>query len=871
VRDARETIIEPRCRMCRSTYVLHPPSPVAHRLNCNFRAVPLSYLPVMNSNSRTMRIALTTVIFAVTCGLPATAQRELSGAAETRVALEKLTVTGSVMMIAAHPDDENTALLAYFARGRKVRTAYLSLTRGEGGQNLIGSDQGDALGLIRTQELLAARKIDGAEQFFTRAIDFGFTKTPQEAFDKWGREKILSDVVWIVRRFQPDVIVLRFSGTPRDGHGQHQASAILGREAFSAAADPHRFPEQLKWVKPWQAKRLMWNVFSFNRQQEQDAEKLKNRIEVDPGEYDPVLGYSYGEIAGMSRSMHKSQGMGAPQRKGSQKNYLTTVAGDTAMRDVFDGIDITWARVDGGAPVGAVLAEAGQKFDAEHPERIAGLLLKARAGMANLEGPIVERKRREIDEAIALITGLSLDATADKYEATPGGSFKVTRTVIDRGRLPVESNGKELPRNVAVASSETDNIAADALYSQPYWLREPKQGDTYTVNDQTLIGLPENPPLLNSAFRVKIDSQEIEYTRPVVYRYIDRVRGELERPLIVVPPVAVDVPAKAVVFPNGKSRQVDVELQATTAAVSGELKIDAPAGWTVEPKSRPFQIAEAGNQAVFSFNVTPPSGETTGALRASAISGGRTVDVGLDVIDYSHIPPQALFPPAATKIVRADIRLTAKNIGYIMGAGDDVPDALRQLGATVTLLTPDDLSRADLSRFDAIVTGVRAYNTRPDLRANEQRLLDYMQNGGTVVVQYNVLEGGPLGPSAGTVARIGPYPITISHDRVVNEDAPVKFLDPASPLLHAPNEITERDFQGWIQERGLYFATKWDAHYRPLFETEDAGEKPLEGATLVTHYGKGTYIFTALSFFRELPAGVPGAYRLFANFLSAGR
>ncbi|MGA2596332.1 MAG: PIG-L family deacetylase [Bryobacteraceae bacterium] len=823
----------------------------------------------MLSTFRASRALGAVLLLGVAATLPAVAQRELSGAAEARLAIEKLNVTGSVLMIAAHPDDENTALLAYFSRGLKVRTGYLSLTRGEGGQNLIGTEQGDALGVIRTQELLAARKIDGAEQFFTRAIDFGFTKTPQETFEKWGHEKILGDVVWVVRRFQPDVIILRFSGTPRDGHGQHQVSAILGKEAFSAAADPARFPEQLKYVKPWQAKRLMWNVFSFTREQEKDAEQMKGRVEIDPGDYDPVLGHSYGEIAGMSRSMHKSQGMGAPERKGSQPNYLVTIAGDLAKDSLFDGIDISWLRVPGAQPLTSMFEDADREFDAEHPEKLVPLLLKARGVMVDLHQPVVERKLHDLDETIALVSGLWLDATADKYESLPGGSFKITRTLLNRESLPMQSEGKDLPCNKPVTFTDTVPISPTEPFTQPYWLREPKQGDTYTVANQLLIGLAENPPLLESKFRVRIDGQEIPYERPVVYRYTDRVLGDLVRPIIVVPPVAVDVPSKAVVFPNSSARGIEVELKATTGAASGELRIEAPAGWKVEPESRSFQIGDAGQEAVLAFEVTPPNRDARASLRATATVDGHAIGVGMEVIDYPHIPPQTLFPPAATDMVRADIRIGARNIGYIMGAGDDVPASLEQLGAAVTLLTPSDLARADLSHYDAIITGVRAYNTRPDLRANEQRLLDFMHAGGTVVVQYNTVDGfgpGPAGPSP-NLAHIGPYPITIGRDRVTVEDVPVKFLDPSGPLLHKPNEITEHDFEGWIQERGLYFAKEWDPHYQALFEMHDPDEKPLQGSTLYTRYGKGNYIFTGFSFFRELPAGVPGAYRLFANFL----
>ena len=775
-------------------------------------------------------------------------------------------------MVAAHPDDENTALLAYFSRGRKARTGYLSLTRGEGGQNLIGSEQGDALGVIRTQELLAARRIDGAEQFFTRAIDFGFTKTPQEAFEKWGREKILSDVVWVIRRFRPDVIVLRFTGTPRDGHGQHQASAILGREAFAAAADPQRFPEQMRWVQPWQAKRAVWNAFTFNRDQEKEIEKIPNKIEVDPGEYDPILGHSYGEIAGMSRSLHKSQGMGAPERRGAEKNYLVPVAGEAATKDVFDGIDTGWDSVPGAHALGQVLAEANHTFEAEHPEKTVPLLLKAKSLMADLHHPVVERKQKELNEAIALLSELWLDATADKFGTVPGSSFKITRTALNRGPMAIDVNGKSLACNVPVTTTETRAIPADEPYSQPYWLREPKQGATYTVTDQQLIGLAENPPLLEATFHARFGSQDIELVRPVTYRYVDRVQGERERPLIIEPPVAIEMPENARMFPDAAARVIPVQIKANVAGTSGDLSLNAPPGWRIEPLSQMFHLTEPGEQAVLSFRITPPAHEAQLPLRASAKVGDRTITVGLDVISYPHIPQQALFPPAETALVRSDIRNLAKTIGYVTGAGDELPEALRQIGSEVVLLTPDDLARADLSRFDAIVTGVRAYNTRPDLRANQGRLLEYVNNGGTMVVQYNVLEGGPFGggdPSR--LAHIGPYPITISRERVTVEEVPVEFPSRSNPLLRKPNEIAESDFAGWVQERGLYFASKWDPHYQPLFETHDPGEKPQLGGTLYAKYGKGVYIFTALSWFRQLPAGVPGAYRVFANFVSASK
>jgi LmbE family N-acetylglucosaminyl deacetylase len=819
---------------------------------------------------------------------PAFAQRELSGTAQARLSLDRLNVVGSVLMIAAHPDDENTALLAYLARGRKVRTGYLSLTRGEGGQNLIGAEQGDELGIIRTQELLAARRIDGAEQFFTRAIDFGFTKTPQECFEKWGHDKILSDVVWVIRRFRPDVIILRFSGTPRDGHGQHQASAILGREAFTAAADPKRFPEQMQWVEAWQAKRLMWNPGAFTKEQREEVEKMPNRISVDPGDYDPVLGHSYAEIAGMSRSMHRSQGMGAAERKGSAKDFLVTQSGPVATHDIFDGIDLSWNRIAGGAPIGQILAEAAHTFDPGNPVRTVPGLLKAEKLMAMLHDPLVTLKQHELNEAIALCSGLWLDAASDKFAVTPGGSLKFDATALNRDHMAVQVKsvdiqgispattkdkfGAVLPYNEAQVFALTTTIPEHQALTQPYWLVAPKQGDTYTVPNQLDVGLPENPPLFEAHFHLRIESEDVEVVRPVAYRYIERAQGELTRPVVVEPPVALQWSQSAILFPNGSAKPVELHVKANIAKAEGKVQIQTPPGWKISVQSGDFHLTAAGEQSEVSFELTPPAKDAQGALSASAQDGDQTIATSMETINYPHIPTQVLFPPASAKLVRAEVRLLAKNIGYVMGAGDEVPQALQQLGADIMLLGAEDLAGGNLSRFDAIVTGVRAYNVREDLRANQARLLDYVKNGGTLVVQYNVADTrNPFGGETTTLANIGPYPLTTGAERVTVEDAPVQFLVPASPLLHQPNEITARDFEGWIQERGLYFASKWDEHYQPLFETHDPMEKPQTGSTLYTRYGKGAYVFTAFSWFRELPAGVPGAFRIFANLLSAGK
>ncbi len=825
--------------------------------------------------------SLTALILALVGGAARlSGQRELSGAARVRQSLDRLGVLGSVLMIAAHPDDENTALLAYFARGRHLRTGYLSLTRGEGGQNFIGPEQGEALGVIRTQELLAARRIDGAEQYFSRAIDFGYTKSADETLAKWGREQVLSDVVWNIRRFRPDVIVLRFSGTPRDGHGQHQASAILGKEAFSAAADPKRFPEQLQWVQPWQARRLVWNTFAFNRQQQRESEMLPNKVEVDAGQYNPVLGYSYAEIAGMSRSEHRSQAMGSPERKGPSKNFLVPVAGEPATDDLFDGIDLTWGRIPGAERARALIAEASAQFDAAHPEGIVPKLVEARSLIESMKDPWARRKAAEIDDTIALCAGLWMDANAESGSVVPGRDLKVTTSTGNRSTLPLRLERIELAGAVSVAESVAVAMGENALISrtitpripeaeplsQPYWLRKPREGDLYSVPDQQLIGLPQTPPPLSARFVYRLGGKEFTYTVPVEHRFVDALRGERTEPLAIVPPVAVRLPETAVVFPSAATRPVEVRITAGEAGAKGEVRLKAPQGWKVEPEVFPFRLAAAGEQQTLVFQVTPPAREALAQLAGEAKADGFLVTTGIQPIVYSHIPPQTLFPAAEAKMVRSDIQNLAHRVGYIMGPGDDMPDALRQLGCDVTLIDRDLLATGDLSRFDAIVTGVRAHSARPDLQANRQRLLDYVSEGGTLVVQYNRTERG-FGPKD----TIAPYPITVGMARVSVEDAPVEVLNPGSPVLRAPNTIKASDFEGWVQERGLYFSSQWDPRYQVLFTSHDPNEPPLGGGALFTPYGKGAYIFTAYAWFRQLPAGVPGAYRIFANFISAGK
>ncbi|MBY0504097.1 MAG: PIG-L family deacetylase [Bryobacteraceae bacterium] len=820
--------------------------------------------------------------------LPAGAQRSIHGTAEIKLALDRLNVLGSVLMVAAHPDDENTALLAYLARGKKYRTAYLSLTRGEGGQNLIGAEQGDEIGIIRTQELLAARKIDGSEQFFSRAVDFGFSKTADEALTKWGRDEILADTVWAIRRFRPDVIITRFSGTPRDGHGQHQASALLGKEGFTVAADASRFPEQLKMVGPWQAKRLMFNLFSFRPQDEAENAKIPNKVEVDTGDYDPVLGFSYNEIAGASRSQHKSQGMGSPERKGSSKNQLLNIGGDPAKQDLFDGIDTTWNRVPNGAPIGDLLRRAADTFRPENPAAIVPLLLDARKLMAANQDPWAARKLIDLDETIALCTGLYVDLLSDREQATPGSTLKVTANAIVRTKLDVQWKsvtfnrgglnlpkfaGGKLPYNQNLAHGGEWTLEPSIPVSQPYWLTDAKThgGGLYTVPDPAKIGNPENDPLMMAKFTFSLNGTDFSVERPIQYRFVDRAEGELTRNLIVVPPVALRVTDAVVVFPDQQAKTVTVEVRANVPKTAGKVSLALPAGFTSTPASADFALGARGEQTAVTFSVKPSAPEARLTLKAVATVDGADASSGMETIQYPHFAPQSLFPTASAILLRTNVRSTAKRVGYIMGAGDEVPAAIRQLGAEVTLLGEGQLATATLKSFDAIVTGIRAYNSRADLRANQSRLMDYVKQGGTMVVQYNVAErGGPFNVAArGDLARVGPYPLTVGNDRVTVEEAPIERPNPRDPLLLTPNKIGDTDFLGWVQERGLYFPSEWDPQYVSLFACKDPGEKLSNGATLVARYGAGTYIYSPMAWFRQLPAGVPGAYRIFANFLSA--
>jgi LmbE family N-acetylglucosaminyl deacetylase len=792
-------------------------------------------------------------------------------AARIRLALDRLDVVGSALMIAAHPDDENTALLAWLANGRKVRTAYLSMTRGDGGQNLIGSESGVALGLIRTQELLAARRLDGAEQMFTSALDFGYSKNTEETLAFWEKERVLADVVRAIRTFQPDVIVTRF--TPKlGGHGNHTASAALAEEAFAAAADPARFPEQR--LKPWRAKRLVWNAFRFGGA---GPDTTPGRISLDLGAYDPLLGRSYTELAGESRSMHKSQGFGAAERRGSFTNTFEVRLGDPATQDLFEGVDLTWKRVPGGAAVAQALAEAKKAWDPEAPHLMLPALAKARRAMATLgDAAIVARKRQEIDELMRGCAGLWLEAIAESPTVSPGGSVGIATAALRRAPMAItlesveirpaggsNSAARTLKDNEPVADSFRVAVPKSRQPSQPSWLRSAPRAGSFVIDDPADAIKPENEPAFSARFTVQIAGERIAYDVPVAYRWTDRVLGERYRDLVIVPPATLRFEDEVYVFPlpDAAPKTVRVTVEGADRAIAGSLRLALPAGWSAAPAAQDVKLARAAQETTVTFRVTPGKGPAAAAMRAEFVADGETWGTRRVAIDHEHIPIQVMFPDAEAKLVRDDVVCAAREVGYLEGSGDAIPQALRAMGVRVTPLTDEDVERADLSKYDAIVAGIRAYNTRPRLRALEPRLLEYAAKGGRLIVQYNTSEPG-LGEG------LGPYPFTISRDRVTDETAAMTIAKPDHPLVTRPNRIAARDFDGWVQERGIYFAGPLDSHYDAPLTCHDPGEADLAGGLIFTRHGRGVFVYTGLVFFRELPAGVPGAYRLFANLVS---
>jgi LmbE family N-acetylglucosaminyl deacetylase len=825
-----------------------------------------------------------------TGALEAVHAAEPPSGAVIREQLRSFASLGSVLYLAAHPDDENTQAITYFARGRGYRTAYLSLTRGDGGQNLLGAQLGEALGVARTHELLAARRVDGGRQYFTRAKDFGYSKNAEETLNVWDRQAILADVVRVIRTFRPDVIITRFSPKPALTHGHHTASAVLAVEAFRLAGDPAAFPDQLRDLTPWQPRRIVHNVGRGIAAANPaagipigglpaDVPDGPGVVKIDVGGRDPASGESFGVIAARSRAMHKTQGFdisAPPLNEGPRIEPFVLLAGESPEKDLFDGVDTTWTRVPGGAAIARSIDEAIARFKVDDAAAAVPMLLAIRRQLAALPADVVVRdKREQLDRILQACLGLDVDTVVDRAEVVPGETVTLRHTAVVHSRVAVRwtavrypSVGRVLnraldlrPDRPAVRRS-SQVVPSTTTPSQPYWLRTEGTVALFDVPDPSLIGRPDNPPAFPLEYVFEVGGQTLviaDEPRPAT-----PARSDLRQRLAIIPPISLRFVERVRLFAPGATRPVTVELTAARARTEGDVHLDVPDGWTVTPAAQRFRLAAAGDEARFTFTVTAPSRVATGVLGAHVDVNGRRFDRQRVEVRYDHLPLELLQPPARARAVSLELATRGRHIGYLPGAGDEAPAALEQMGYEVSILRGADLTPDRLSRLDAVVIGIRAFNVRTDLADRRSALFAWVEAGGTVVVQYNTLDR--LGET-----WLAPLHLRLSRDRVTNEHAAPMFLAPDHPVLLTPNRITAADFDGWVQERGLYFPTQWDTRFTPIVAFADAGEPLLSGGILVARYGAGHVVYTSLSWFRQFPEAVPGAYRLFANLVSLGK
>ncbi|HVU16710.1 MAG TPA: PIG-L family deacetylase [Candidatus Didemnitutus sp.] len=835
------------------------------------------------------RLARTGIV-ASALGLLATLAAGASAPADTPAALQfelqRLRETGGVLYLAAHPDDENTELITYLSRGRHVRTAYLSLTRGDGGQNELGRDFDASLGVLRTQELLAARRLDGGRQFFSRAIDFGFSKSPEETLRIWNHDAVLSDVVRVIREFRPDVIITRFPIPPGSGgHGHHTASAILAVEAFKIAGDPKAYPEQIaQGLAPWQPKRILWNAFNFGGG---PLPLSGPTFEVDIAGKDPVSGESFGSIAARSRAMHKTQGLGGfTSRVGNGPNVqnFLLLGGDAAKSDFFDGIDTTWAREPGGAEVGRRIDAVIAAFKTDDPAASVPALLELRTQLGALApDPVVTEKRHDLDHLILGCLGLHTETTIDQAEIVTGSSFTLHHSVSVTSTFPVQWLGARYAGSVERAKSDAVPVRPDrpvqvdsqatlpleTPLSQPYWLRDKPTTGLYTVKDPALIGRPENPPVFPVAQIFDIGGQEFVVESNPVQVVNAATEAASRRPLLAIGPVSFAWKHPLELLEPGHHRTFTLEVTPARAGIVGTLLVTAPSGWQIAPAQQEVKLGGVGESSRFTFELAAPNSAADGQVEVRINIGAKHYHRSRQELAYAHLPTQLLQFNAALHVVAFGVTVNAPKVGYVPGAGDSIPDALAALGCEVVTLTGADLTPEKLSGLSAVVLGVRAFNERTDLADHLPALWAWVESGGTVIAQYNR-------PNGLKATHLGPYELSIAGDaprlRVTDETAPVTFLAPDNVVLNQPNKIGPADFANWVQERGAYFPSSWDqAHFVPILAMNDPGEAPLQGSLLVATYGKGHFVYTGLSFFRQLPSGNPGAYRLFANLLSLGQ
>ena len=779
--------------------------------------------------------------------------------------VQKLNFLGKVLYIAAHPDDENTKLITYFSNHYHAQTAYLSLTRGDGGQNLIGTELREKLGAIRTQELLAARRIDGGEQFFTRANDFGFSKEPNETYAIWNKQEVLDDVIQVLTTFQPDIVIHRFAhNTPGTTHGHHTASAQLSLEAIQTLKSP---PKRVFFNTSW---------WFYGSQEAFEAADKSNLMALSTNVYYPLKGKSNNEIAALSRSQHKCQGFGTLGTRGEETEYLEVLKGELpTSNNLFEGIDTSWNRIQGGQAIGLILSEVEKNFNFNNPSVHLPNLIKAHQLIEQLDNAHWKAiKSKQLLKIIEACSGLFMEAVADSESTTPSDAFNLTLEVINRSPskaklvavkvlgLPTETKNIELKNNVKTSLS-VKNIRCNSGtdYSNLFWLKETKSEGMYRISTPALRILPEVTTTFPVIFTLEIEGNTVEIVKNICYKFNSPDDGETYVPFTLLPEVTSAITPEVLLFNGGKPKTVTVTVTAHKPEVKGTVSLCYPSDWKVEPKEIPIEIRTKNESKNVTFTVYPSKNSTTTTLIALVQIEDQLLDRKLITLQYPHIPKQTLLVPASAKAVALDLKIQGKNIGYIMGAGDEIPSNLSQIGYQVTLLQPQAITTEKIKDFDAIILGIRAFNVVDELKYKNKILFDYVKNGGNLIVQYNT--------SNNLVTKeIAPYSLKITNDRVTNENAAVTFLAPQHSVLHHPNKITQNDFTGWVQEQGLYYPSQWGTEFTPIIASSDDGENPKQGGLLISKYGKGNYVYTGLSFFRELPEGVSGAYRLLANLIA---
>jgi LmbE family N-acetylglucosaminyl deacetylase len=791
--------------------------------------------------------------------------------------IKSLNFLGNVLYIAAHPDDENTSLITYFSKERYAKTTYLSLTRGDGGQNLIGSELGEKLGMIRTQELLKARTIDGGQQWFTRAIDFGYSKTPEETLNIWDKEEILSDVVWAIRTHRPDIIINRFNHRTSGGtHGHHTSSAILSTEAFDLAGQSNKFTSQLKLVEPWAPKRAFFNTswWFYGSQEAFDKSDKTNFIELEINTFYPLEGLSNNEISALSRSQHKSQGFGNTGSRGDKMEYIELIKGEKIRgNDPFHGIDTSWNRIPQGKAIGDILYKVEEDFDFKQPWKVIPQLLEAEQLILSIEDEFWRsQKSKSIQSIIQACLGLFVEVQSVKAYVNPGDDIQIEIEIINRSPIgiqlksvshrgkPVNVEQTMLENNNDIRFSTVFNIGSEENYTTPYWLKKKAELGIYKVEDRSLIGLPESPKPIQFTFNFDIEGKSFTLRKPLIYKYNDLVKGEVYENFEILPEASLNFDKSVYVFKNSETKIVQVNVKAFKETVVGQLKLNLPKDWKISPNYHEVSLNTKGESKGFSFEITPSS--TSEAIISPELKLSKTtLNKSVTTIEYDHIGIHNLIEDASAKLVSLDIKLSQKRIAYISGAGSSVASNLKDLGFYVKEFSPNDLTQEKLKDFDVVIMGIRAYNIHESLAYKQSFLFEFVQNGGTIIVQYNTNRGLKTD-------EIAPFPMQMSRDRVTEEEAEVRFLNPKHRVLNIPNKIDKSDFEGWVQERGLYFPDQWSEKLTPILSMNDKNETPKNGSILVGKYGKGHYIYTGLSFFRELPAGVPGAYKLLSNLIS---